>query len=905
MISTVGDVMTDAASLPEQESVNVWARQTVSAYSPSLAIVIPVYKHSVLVAEAITCAIREAEATSGIVVIVNDGCPYVETHEVCSHFAKSHPGVVDYIRTPNGGLSTARNRGIRHALKRFNGMRYVYLLDADNRIDAGAMRRVTKLMEDTGADWVYPNIDKFGMEWSGDYSAPYSVLRHLFQNICEAGSLIHRRVFDRGVFFDETMQKGYEDWEFWLQCASAGFRGVPCPDFGFHYRARRESMVRDSGRSDAEILAYMHQKHKQLYSWKNILRLEHLEAPRFCVVNPISQTYAFTSVPNNSSRTRDLVDIDRDFWWSIASPVDLHFPSFIVVASGNVIEELSRLRLVDWVFWQIEDLLESASFVVLTLDSSDDTLSASIRSSPDPLPAGKPSLIATTRECLQACGLDSGTAWIDSLRTERPDPAVNYIDIEGPIWAGLGEIDTSAMLDGLFAVLAQLRGSTFALSNLENWEWRKQDALIASSKLFLQTRSHMGAFAPLGRCSVNDEREIAFIVPVMYFGGVEQVAIQLARQFKRAGWSTRLVLTTSNQIDAPQRIWEVFDSCLFLNDPGHVSWNPSGYKYYGHDLQKWASEGRIDRLTGLLAGCAAVCNFQAMHSNEVMGWMRRQSVVTLTSLHLIDRDRLGAPEGHPYWMLAYEHAYDLITTPSLHLRDFCSASGVPREKLAMLSNAPTFELTDDIISVISAKLDQLSYEAAQPGSERPLRILSLGRLDRQKGIDRLAAVIKMTGVQHLPVEWRLVGSRVMVEDKSSYRLAEMPGVETYPAVYERSAVIEHLLWADAVVLFSHWEGSPLSILEAQALGVIPVATDVGAVSEMINSGKDGIIIPDQSRDKTVIKAIESIRSLFLPSFRLSLSRAAMQRAGSLSWFQTSCEVVSRVTSLVDQSSRKI
>ena len=901
MASGIGDASTDIVILPERAIDTFYVEQAVSAYSPSLAIVIPVFKHSVLVTEAVTCAIREAEATCGVVIIVNDGCPYLETHEVCSNFAKSHPGVVDYIRTPNGGLSTARNRGIRHALKRFSAVRYIYLLDADNRIDAGAMRRVIQLIETTGADWVYPNIDKFGMEWSGDYSAPYSVLRHLFQNICEAGSLIHRRVFDRGVFFDETMRKGYEDWEFWLQCASIGFRGVPCPDFGFHYRARRESMVRDSGRSDAEILAYMHQKHKRLYSWKNILRLEHQEAPRFCVVNPVSETYAFTSVPNSYSQMHSLEEIDKNFWWNVASPVNVHFPNFVVVTSSNVMRELSQLRLIDWVFWEVEDLLQNASFVVVTIGDADSALSAVVRSSSDPFSSRKPSLIATTRECLQACGLDSGTEWIDSLRTERPNPAVSYIDIDSPIKAGLEEAEVSAVLDGLFAVLARLRNSKFALSQLANWEWRKQDALIPSSELFLRSRIHMGAFAPLGRCSIYEEREVAFIVPVMSFGGVEQVAIQLAKQFKNAGWSTRLVITSSSKIEAPERIRDVFDSCLFLNDPGHVLWNPSGYKYYGHDLQKWASEGRVDRLTGLLAGCAAVCNFQAMHSNEVMGWMRRQNVVTLTSLHLIDRDRLGAPEGHPYWMLAYEHAYDLITTPSLHLRDFCSASGVPREKLAMLPNAPTFEITEETLSAMEARLDQLNYEIAHLGSKRPLRILSLGRLDRQKGIERLTAVIKMAEVEQIPVEWRLVGSRVMEGDSSFHGLAEMPKVETYPAVYERSAVIGHLLWADVVVLFSHWEGSPLSILEAQALGVIPVATDVGAVSEMIDSGRDGVMIPDQSLDKTVLKAIETIRSLLSPSYRILLSRGAIQKAGVLNWSRSSHEVISRVTKLADQA----
>ena len=51
--------------------------------TPTLAIVIPVFKHSVLATEAIAAPyVRRGRPM--VVVIVNDGCAYPETHEVCS-----------------------------------------------------------------------------------------------------------------------------------------------------------------------------------------------------------------------------------------------------------------------------------------------------------------------------------------------------------------------------------------------------------------------------------------------------------------------------------------------------------------------------------------------------------------------------------------------------------------------------------------------------------------------------------------------------------------------------------------------------------------------------------------------------------------------------------------------------
>lgn len=140
--------------------------------APRLAIVIPVYKHSVLVTEAIASALHEARLADGVAILVNDGCPYPETHAVCQAFASAEPGLVEYIFTRNGGLSAARNRGIRYALACYPSLEAVYLLDADNRLGAGAMRRALAVLDETGADWVYPNIDKFGLEWNGDFSAP-------------------------------------------------------------------------------------------------------------------------------------------------------------------------------------------------------------------------------------------------------------------------------------------------------------------------------------------------------------------------------------------------------------------------------------------------------------------------------------------------------------------------------------------------------------------------------------------------------------------------------------------------------------------------------------------------------------------------------------------------------------
>ena len=44
------------------------------------------------------------------------------------------------------------------------------MLDADNRLRPDALvNALQALRDDPAADWIYPDIDMFGLQWAGDY----------------------------------------------------------------------------------------------------------------------------------------------------------------------------------------------------------------------------------------------------------------------------------------------------------------------------------------------------------------------------------------------------------------------------------------------------------------------------------------------------------------------------------------------------------------------------------------------------------------------------------------------------------------------------------------------------------------------------------------------------------------
>ena len=169
-----------------------------------VSIIIPIYKHSGVLIEAIESALSQECQFRYNIILVNDGCPFKTTHKICEAYAEIYSDKINYLRKKNGGLSSARNHGVSFALKSYPNLRAVYFLDADNRISPTLLKKSLDLLDShSNIGWVYPNIEMFGQRWTSSYGGKYSKLIHSSMNICEAGSLVSKKVFESGVYFDE------------------------------------------------------------------------------------------------------------------------------------------------------------------------------------------------------------------------------------------------------------------------------------------------------------------------------------------------------------------------------------------------------------------------------------------------------------------------------------------------------------------------------------------------------------------------------------------------------------------------------------------------------------------------------------------------------------------------------
>lgn len=169
--------------------------------------------------------------------------------------------------------------------------------------------------------------------------------------------------------------------------------------------------------------------------------------------------------------------------------------------------------------------------------------------------------------------------------------------------------------------------------------------------------------------------------------------------------------------------------------------------------------------------------------------------------------------------------------------------------------------------------ERMRSAAREVEVHRPLRLLFVGSIRRDKGVAELAdAVAEMDGVT-----CRLVGP--MQEDPFAERLVarveQLPGVQLvgYLDWRDLRATYE---WADVLVLPSHTEGFPRVACEATAFGVALIVTPVGGLPDRFESGRDALFIPigDPEGTRRAVQSLVAAPARIPPLVRNAHSRLA-------------------------------
>lgn len=156
-----------------------------------------------------------------------------------------------------------------------------------------------------------------------------------------------------------------------------------------------------------------------------------------------------------------------------------------------------------------------------------------------------------------------------------------------------------------------------------------------------------------------------------------------------------------------------------------------------------------------------------------------------------------------------------------------------------------------------------------PQRSGPVRVLFVGRVGSHKGVLELLAAWR--GINASDYSRLVLAGDLNDPTGSISKLVDgMDGVDLLGWVGAEQ-VTEQLAQSHVLVLPSHGENLPLSLLEGMAWGLAPVVTPVGAIPEVIDHGVNGLVVP--VRDAQALA--EAIQQLVTePDTRQRIAEAA-------------------------------
>ncbi|MDQ0319678.1 glycosyltransferase involved in cell wall biosynthesis [Pararhizobium capsulatum DSM 1112] len=188
-------------------------------------------------------------------------------------------------------------------------------------------------------------------------------------------------------------------------------------------------------------------------------------------------------------------------------------------------------------------------------------------------------------------------------------------------------------------------------------------------------------------------------------------------------------------------------------------------------------------------------------------------------------------------------------------------------------------------------------EARQTLAIPPQRFLiaSLGRVVPRKGYDLLAeALAQLPPEIAADIEWQIIGPfiRMAYADRLKVATARLACRTIITGELPWEEVALRLSAADLFCLPGQRlegggvEGFGLVYLEAGALGLPSLATDIGGISDAIDHGEGGLLVPPNDPAALAGAILELYRN---PAERARLAAGALRRAQASSWGKAAAE----------------
>ncbi len=220
-------------------------RNLIRNAEPLVTIVTPFYNAGKYFEQTFYCVMNQTFPWFEWVV-VDDGSTDEDSISILEDLC-SHDERIVLLRKENGGISSARNMGIRNARTDI-----IVPLDADDLIEPTFIEiNYWALHFNPDYDWAYSNSVGFHNQeylWDKRFDA-MTLKKYNFLTYCGA---IRKNAIEQVGCYDEVTKHYYEDWRLWLKLLSHHKKPVKTNNYGFWYR-RLDSGVLSLVNNDPDV----------------------------------------------------------------------------------------------------------------------------------------------------------------------------------------------------------------------------------------------------------------------------------------------------------------------------------------------------------------------------------------------------------------------------------------------------------------------------------------------------------------------------------------------------------------------------------------------------------------------------------------------------------------------------
>lgn len=326
----------------------------------------------------------------------------------------------------------------------------------------------------------------------------------------------------------------------------------------------------------------------------------------------------------------------------------------------------------------------------------------------------------------------------------------------------------------------------------------------------------------------RDTYKIAYVLTPITFGGSEKVSLNFLKHVNREKFDIELIMFV--------RPWETGN--FFEEEVNRLKFKtfsiPVSKTVHGELL-------RVPRCLMKLKEIVASRDYDLLHTHGYLADLlglpvaRTSGVPVVSTCHgFIDGGlKLSLYNRLDLHALGY---FDRVIAVSDSIRRGWLQSRINPERITIIENCAATGVNPELRAVTrKEKREQMQI------ADHEVLLGFFGRLSREKGIVYLLHALRMLRESGVAAKLIVLGEGAQRAELENIIREEKLSDQVIFAGFQRN-IEEWLAAADIFVLPSLTEGTPMALLEAMSLGLPCIASAVGGVPKVIDSGENGILV---------------------------------------------------------------